>query len=110
MALFLALEPLAAMILCTRCAPGIVLVHLCASHLHPAHREAHLQYGQFARRTPLAAFLTQICGESNATIFREAKAAGVARATFISVMDYKVPGRRPKQNSAAFALFTFTED
>lgn len=35
----------------------------------------------------------QVCGESNATIFREAAAAGVARAAFISVADYRLPGK-----------------
>ena len=34
-----------------------------------------------------------MCGESNATIFREAAAAGVERATFVSVHDYGFPGR-----------------
>jgi uncharacterized protein YbjT (DUF2867 family) len=36
-------------------------------------------------------FMYKICGESNALIFREAAAAGVARASFISVADYKLP-------------------
>ena len=34
-----------------------------------------------------------MCGESNATIFREAAKAGVARASFISAADLKFPGK-----------------
>jgi len=46
----------------------------------------------------------QICGESNALIFREAAKVGVARAAFISVADYKLPGlscslSAPRHNS-----------
>lgn len=37
--------------------------------------------------------IMQICGESNATVFREAAKAGVARAAFISVADLKLPGK-----------------
>jgi uncharacterized protein YbjT (DUF2867 family) len=36
-------------------------------------------------------FMHKICGESNATVFREAAAAGVERAAFISVHDYRLP-------------------
>ena len=39
--------------------------------------------------------LLQICGESNTLVFTEAAAAGVARAVFISVHDYNVPGEVP---------------
>ena len=34
----------------------------------------------------------QICGESNCLVFREAAAAGLQRAAFVSVHDYNVPG------------------
>ena len=35
----------------------------------------------------------QICGDASVTVFREAASAGVARAAFISVHDYKPPGQ-----------------
>lgn len=35
----------------------------------------------------------QICGDASVTVFTEAAKAGVARAAFISVHDYKFPGR-----------------
>ena len=38
--------------------------------------------------------MLQICGESNVTVFNEAAAAGVARAAFVSVHDYNVPGEQ----------------
>ena len=34
----------------------------------------------------------QICGDASVTVFREAASAGVARAAFVSVHDYKAPG------------------
>ena len=34
----------------------------------------------------------QICGEANILVFREAAAAGLQRAAFVSVHDYNVPG------------------
>ncbi len=36
----------------------------------------------------------QICGDASVTVFREAASAGVARAAFVSVHDYKFPGAR----------------
>ena len=50
----------------------------------------------------------QICGESNALVFREAAAAGVARATFVSVADYKLPGKLPMADSRRLAYFVDT--
>lgn len=40
-------------------------------------------------------FSVQICGDSNITVFNEAAEAGVSRAAFISVHDYKLPGADP---------------
>ena len=37
-------------------------------------------------------FMQKICGDSNITVFTEAAKAGVARAAFISVHDYNLPG------------------
>ena len=39
-------------------------------------------------------FMQKICGDSNITVFNEAAKAGVSRAAFISVHDYKLPGKR----------------
>jgi hypothetical protein len=36
----------------------------------------------------------QICGDASVAVFREAASAGVARAAFVSVHDYKFPGAR----------------
>lgn len=36
--------------------------------------------------------LLQICGDASVVVFQEAAKAGVARAAFISVHDYKFPG------------------
>ncbi len=38
-------------------------------------------------------FMQKICGDSNITVFNEAAKAGVSRAAFISVHDYKLPGK-----------------
>lgn len=39
-------------------------------------------------------FMQKICGDSNITVFNEAAKAGVARAAFISVHEYGLPGKQ----------------
>ena len=41
-------------------------------------------------------FMQKICGDSNITVFNEAAKAGVSRAAFISVHDYKLPGKQSR--------------